>query len=225
VRHLVLGLALVAMTTTAYAENFDVFSSDFAGSGSQKLNDLTLGMDFVVQAEKVRIFQLGIWDAFGDGFQSSHEVAIYDTDTQVKLASLVFPDGQVGQLRDGYRYVNLWVPLELDQGDAFTIAVTYFDGNQDRNGNVHGTLQIDPAPILNDAGGAIINIGSSRYGSGTGFPGTEDQFFGGGPANRYLSGSFEYSPNPEPGTLVLLSSALAAGAAIRRRRKRKQQAA
>ena len=78
----------------------------------------------------------------------------------------------------------------------------------------------EPTPIFNDGPGVISNIGVARYGTGSAFPGTLDT----GPENRYHAGSFTYSPNPEPGTIVLLSSALAAAGVWRRRRVKRQQA-
>ena len=71
------------------------------------------------------------------------------------------------------------------------IVAGYREGNQDLNANVHGSLEIDPPPRFDDGGGAIANVGISRYGmDGNAFPDIPDESTGPGPANRYHAGSF-----------------------------------
>ena len=110
------------------------------------------------------------------------------------------------------------------QGTEFTVVAYYPTGNGDSNGN-HGKMAqaLEPRPIFNDSGGVIGNIGGGRYSFGFGaaaFPFKTDT----GPENRYHAASFNYNPNPEPGTMILISGVIAAAGVYRRRRRKALEA-
>ncbi len=222
-------VAIAVFATSAAADpviTHDVFESTITtgtqgnGKGRQTVRDFSLGLDFEVTFPHITITRLGVWDDNGNGLLSPHSLMIYDlADLSAPLAQIDTLPG-TGVLVDGYRYFDLLEPLTLEQSTKFSMVVYYPAGNLDSNGNSGPTPPSlgEPTPIfIGDGFGLLLNIGLARYGNGFGFPGTLDT----GPANRYHSGTFSYSPNPEPGTMILLSGALAAAGAWRRRRARR----
>jgi len=221
-------VAFAALATPAAADPIDAFKATITtgtrgdGLGRQTLSDFVLGLDFEVMSPHITITQLGIWDDNGNGLLSPHTLLLYDlADPSTPLARIDTLPG-TGVLEGGYRYFDLTDYVTLAAGTQFSIVVYYPEGNKDSNGN-SGPLPLtrgEPTPIFVGNGyGYIDNIGVARYGHpGLGFPGTLDF----GPANRYHAGSFTYFPNPEPGTIVLLSGALAAAGAWRRRRAKRR---
>ena len=120
--------------------------------------------------------------------QSDHTITIFDRDG-TPIVQTVIQAGE-GYLMDGFRYVDLDTPVQLPPRFKGTIAIGYGATNLDRNGNTHGDLEVDPAPLFDDGDFAIRNVGSGRYGvDPDGFPDTPD----GSPANRYHAGSFRFS--------------------------------
>jgi hypothetical protein len=219
-------VALAALATSAAAEPYEAFKATITtgtlgnGKGRQTVRNFSLGLDFEVTFPHVTISQLGVWDDNSNGLLSPHSLLIYDlADPSAPLARIDTLPG-TGILLGGYRYYDLATPLTLAAGTQFSMVVYYPAGNLDSNGNSGPTPPSlgEPVPIFNDGSGILSNIGRARYGSGFGFPSMLDT----GPANRYHAGSFTYSPNPEPGTMILLSGALAAAGIWRRRRARRQ---
>jgi hypothetical protein len=217
--------ALAAFATPASADSFDAFTSTITtgttgnGKGRQTLRDFSLGLDFEVTFDHVTITRLGVWDDNGNGLLSSHVLMLYDlSNPSAPLAQINTLPG-AGVLVNGYRYFDLLDPITLGAGTQFSVVVYYPGDNLDSNGNSGPTPPSlnEPTPIF-DGEGVISNIGVGRYVRDLAFPDMLDT----GPANRYHSGSFTYSPNPEPGTMVLLSGVLAAAGVWRRRRAKRR---
>jgi hypothetical protein len=250
-RTTILLTALVfASATPALADTFNAFEGNIhvgspqnggtnvTGKGRQTFGgnyDMTLGLDFSVLATDpgvtgILITRLGIWDDNGDGLLSPHILMVFDADTQALLASIATQPGG-GLLQGGYRYFDLPVALDLAVGTNFIVAAYSGPGNKDSNGNSGKVTQsFEPTPTFIDGGGLIENNGDARFGYSSNENGV---FFGGplfpssidtGPENRYHAASFTYTPNPEPGTMVLLGG-VALGAGIVRRRRQKRLAA
>ena len=218
-------VAIAAFATSAAAEPYEAFKATIStgttgnGKGRQTLRDFSLGLDFEVTFPGITISRLGVWDDNGNGLLSSHSLMIYDlADPSAPLARIDTLPG-TGILVGGYRYFDLPTVLTVTEGTQFTMVVYYPAENADSNGNSGPTPPSlgEPTPVF-DGYGLVSNIGVARYGYGLAFPGMLDT----GPANRYHAGSFTYSPNPEPGTMILLSGALAAAGVWRRRRARRQ---
>ncbi|MCK6459036.1 MAG: PEP-CTERM sorting domain-containing protein [Planctomycetes bacterium] len=218
-------VALAAFATSAAAEPIEAFSSTITtgttgnGKGRQTLKNFSLGLDFEVTHEfGLQISQLGVWDDNGNGLLSPHTISLYDlSNPGTPLAQISTLPG-TGVLVDGYRYFDI-TPITLADGTLFTVVVYYPSGNLDSNGNSGPTPPSlgEPTPIFHgelDGHEFVSSVGVGRYGTGLAFPSTLDT----GPSSRYHAGSFTYTPNPEPGTIVLLSGALAAAGAWRRRR-------
>jgi hypothetical protein len=195
---------------------------------------ITLGLDFeVLFWQGITITEVGVWDdtvVMPDGSMSQEMVSDKivlvwrwnDDGPNEVVTGIVTGPGDIynpGEVRGDYRYYKV-EPAVLKQGDKFTVAVYYPNGNLDSSGNSGTVLQdLEPRPIFDDGyGGTVIaNIGSGRYGfTKWNFPGYADT----GPSNRYHAGSFDYFPNPEPGTLLLVGGALSVVGVVRRRRRK-----
>lgn len=225
-----LVLAVATLATTASAEPYNAYTATIttgttgSGKGRQTMKDFSLGLDFEVLFPHITITRLGIWDdVYGNGLSSPHTLKIYDLANPDAPLVMINTLPGTGTLEDGYRYFDLPAELTLVEGTQFSMVVYYPEGNLDSNGN-SGPFPPslgEPMPIFNGDGyNVITNIGDARYGTGFGFPSTLDT----GPEDRYHAGSFTYTPNPEPGTILLCSGALAAAGAWRRRRAKRQQA-
>ena len=224
-----LAVAIAVLATSAAAEPYDAYKATITsgttgnGKGRQTMRDFSLGLDFEVTFPHITITRLGIWDdAFGNGLSSPHVLMIYDlANPGAPLAQIETLPG-TGVLEAGYRYFDLPGGLTLEEGTQFSMVVYYPVSNVDSNGNSGPFPPAlgEPNPVFaGDGFGMLSNIGVARYGNGLAFPGTLDT----GPENRYHAGSFTYTPNPEPGTIALVSGALAAAGAWRRRRAKRQQ--
>lgn len=221
--------ALAAFATSAAAEPIDAFTSTITsgtmgnGKGRQTLKNFSLGLDFeVTSSYAIDITRLGVWDDNGNGLVSPHTISVYDiSNPATPLVQITTMPGE-GVLVDGYRYFDLAMPITLENGTLFSVVVYYPAGNLDSNGNSGPTPPSlgEPTPIFHaGVDNYVSSTGVGRFGSGLAFPSTLDT----GPSNRYHAGSFTYTPNPEPGTIVLLSGALAAAGAWRRRRAKLQK--
>jgi hypothetical protein len=224
-------VAIAAFATSAAADSIDAYTATITtgttgnGKGRQTFNNFSLGLDFEVTYEYgVKIMRLGVWDdRGGNGLSSPHTLSLYDLANPASPLAEIHALPGTGVLVDGYRYFDLETPIDLVMGTQFSVIVHYPSGNLDSNGNSGPTPPSlgEPTPTFNgefNGTSYVANIGVARFGSGFAFPSMPDT----GPANRYHAGSFTYTPNPEPGTIVLLSGALAAAGAWRRRRATRQ---
>lgn len=144
-------------------------------------------------------------------------VSVRPADANTRLAQASFTAGDAGDV-SGAQAFRAITPLDLAIG-AYTI-VAYGYGPSEQNGN-NGLGAI--TQTLNDGGGLIAFVGTARFSpastNGTTIGDTAD----GGPAARYLAGSFEFAatttpPIPVPAALPLLLVALAGMATLRARR-------
>ncbi len=171
-----------------------------------------LGMDFDVNSS-ISITSLGVYDSGADGLGRQITAYIYDRNTGVALASLVFNTGATGTLINGARFLPLAVALNLSAGFQGSIVAENYGDLEPNLNNVLGSLS-----TLNTGGGAISFVGTSRYGLVQGaFPSTIDS----GPANRYGAGTFIFETLvqevPEPSTMLLAAAGLLCAAYWKRR--------
>lgn len=200
------------------------FSLPAGTSGSQNFAG-TLGMDFTVNPGfSIIVDRLGTFEDDSNGFDPGTSIlvnlwsrsdsgtpGIYGDDTGIApLRTATFSAANPG-IADGAFNFQSAAPLVLTAGE-YTIVADGYNSN-DQNGNFG--LGSPPSPI-DDGGGAITFVGTSRFGlDGTGtFPATIDT----GPANRYYAGNFSFTVVPETGAAGLITlGALTLGL---RRRKR-----
>jgi hypothetical protein len=225
-------VTMAAFAGSAAAEPIEAFTSTITtgttgnGKGRQTLKNFSLGLDFEVTHDAgIQITHLGVWDDNGNGLSSSHTITLYDLANPASPLVQIDTAPGTGTLIGGYRYFDI-APVTLADGTLFSVVVYYPGTNVDSNGNSGPTPPSlgEPTPLFNgelDGHDFVSSVGVGRYGSGLAFPATLDT----GPSARYHAGSFAYTPNPEPGTIVLLSGALAAAGAWRRRRAKQQKQA
>ncbi len=170
-----------------------------------------LGMDFTVSSPIV-ISSLGVFDDLGNGISGSLAAEIWtNSGTPALLASADFTNASPGTLDDGSSRFKTITSLVLNPGN-YTIVGRGFS-LADQNGNVGANPAA--ASYIDDSGGAIQFVGSSRFGNvGDGFPAFPD----GGPANRYYAGTFIYDLIPEPATGAFLAGVTVVLLGARRRR-------
>ncbi len=196
---------LWAQVTIAYSVPVGATSNQFISN--------PLGLDFDVN-RPVYVVSVGVFDSGQDGLAFSHVVRIYDRNTQASVVMETIPAGTAAALTDGSRFVALAVPFLLPAGFQGSIVaeINVTDGN----GNTHGGAGVS---LQNDGGGALTFVGGGRV-SDNG-PGVYPLRLDGGPANRYLAGTFAFTAVPEPSAVALLGFGLAiagVGAGCRRRK-------
>lgn len=142
----------------------------------------SLGMDFNVGASPVTVTQLGVFDSGANGLSNSLNAYIYNRVTQTAVASITFAAGNTGTLIGGSRFLPLASPVVLPAGfQGSIVAEGYSAAEPLYNSNAN-----PPFSTLNNVNGALTFVGSSRFGTAGAYPGGTD----GGPANRYMAGTF-----------------------------------
>lgn len=216
VHRLVMLLVLSALSVGTRAQVVVAYAVP-AGTTANQFIPNPLGMDFDVVLP-VTVFSLGVFDSGQDGLTLSHVVRLYDRTTQQSVAMVTIPAGISAPLVGGSRFIDLSTPLSLPAGFLGSIVAEI--NSADGNGNTHGGGGVS---TLNTGGGAINFVGGGRV-SDDG-PGVFPARLDGGPANRYLAGTFTFGITavPEPSTALLVVMGLVALAAVTRFRTKTRQ--
>lgn len=95
----------------------------FTSVNGSFLDGLTrmLGWQFTV-TEPLSVSALGWFDLRQDGLARSHEVGLWNRDTQALLGSVVVASGTVGTLDGFFRYTSLGSAVALSSGTTYVIA-------------------------------------------------------------------------------------------------------
>jgi len=159
-----------------------------------------LGMDFDVN-QPIFITQLGVFDHDSAGVSTpvglnrDLTARLWDrSGTPTLLETLQFTNAVPGTLIGGSRFKPLAAPLYLPAGFQGTIVGENY-GTGELNGNSGGAA---PTWTTNGGGGLVSFVGTSPYGT---VQGTCPVTPGGGPANRYATGTFAFAEvrDIEPG--------------------------
>ncbi len=205
---LALGLLLAPQAQAIIA--YDVTTIQ---TGNQAFTG-SLGMDFdVLTGKSILVTDLGVFDSGGDGIVGTTlHAAIFNRDTQIKVTNIVdFSTSSPGDLIGGSRFKDV-ADVTLGPGHYSIVAWGYNDS--EKNGNL--AYSGISASTMNDGGGLISFVGTSRYSLTAGvYPDT----IGAGPENRYLAGTLEYTPTPS--TMLLLGSGMIGLAALGWRSRKK----
>ena len=196
----IFDVPLTANDIAARAQPSHVFISHIVPTNTQGTQDNfagALGMDFDVNST-IFVTRLGVFDHNSDGLLVSITAHLYDrTATGSPLRTLVFSPGDPGTLVNGSRFKDLATVLELPAGFEGTIVAEGY-GSLEKNGNILGARPW----FTSDGGGAITFVGQSRFGIPAGsYPAT----LGGGAADRYAAGTFQFGPtlvNPSDTVVV-----------------------
>ncbi len=171
-------------------------------SGAQNFGG-ALGMDFIVEAPAV-LTDLGVFDSGSDGLNRAITVQLWTRDDRgtptvpnddragAVIASLTFDRDDPGGLIRGSRFKELTTALELAPGAYTIVASGYGPGELLFNGGGGGAGSVD------EAGGLLSFVGSSRWGNSTAaFPMNIDVH-----VHQYAAGTFIVSAvgaaSPDP---------------------------
>ncbi len=193
------GFYVLAESAEAFAAKFNPGQGPFLGyqiaQGTRGLQNFggALGMDFVVNDE-ILVTSLGAFDSRSDGLSRSITVQLWQRDDagtpnspsddtgQRVLAELEFSADSPGELEGSTRFKDLASPLILAPGAYSIVASGYGLGERLLNGGAEGAGQV------NDAGGRLAFVGSSRWGDDPElFPGNIDVH-----PHQYGAGSFRF---------------------------------
>jgi autotransporter-associated beta strand protein len=152
--------------------------------GNQVTANSSWGNDFNVNTP-ITVTQLGVFDFGRDGLAASHNVYIYNRNTQQALVTVNIAAGNSGTLSaDGYRFVSLQNSLTLPVGNYSVVADFSTSDKILFAGQFDGNLG-----VLNDGGSTVSYIGSGRSGSIGSYPTSVSN----GPAYHYAAGNFIFN--------------------------------
>jgi hypothetical protein len=203
--------ALVVVCASLVSAGPIIAYSNPTGSGTQAYTG-SLGMDFTVNSPTgIDIFSVGAFDSGQNGFSRAMTIQFYSlANPGTAVFTTTLSAGTSGTLVGGDRFSTLGTPLYLAPG-SYSVVASGFSAD-DPNGNTFAAAH--DYGTLNDGGGLISFIGTSRYGSAGAFPGTADFS-----KAQYGAATFTYGTPvvqqqdggtvPEPGSMLLMGGGLA----------------
>lgn len=214
--------ALIAATFSLQGASYTAYIVPAGTIGNQVLpawQTSSMGNDFDVNSP-IKITSLGVFDSGSDGLVCTLHARIFDRDTRVSLADLIFTPDSPGTLVGGSRFKDLANPLTLPAGFHAVISVAYLGDPLEPDGN----NRVSPGPWTTDSAGGVLSfVGYGRHswmGTGDVYPDNvdSDPWPSQPTANNFAAGTFTFEPVPEPSTTFLLLAGCAA-ALVRRFRK------
>ncbi len=147
----------------------------------------SLGRQFEVTGDDVRMVELGMWDHQGDGLARAHTVTLFKLDkaglgalaTPVVGGSVSVPQGTSAPLEAGFRFAPLAQPILLEKGLYAVVA-----------------YGLDAADPYGDGGNVPLASTGVRHLDFDVFQGTESQsptFPANGDGNQHSAASFRYT--------------------------------
>ena len=170
------------------------------GAGGSPVSGMALGHDFVVNST-ITVTSLGVFDSGADGLSRTLTSELWSRSESgndgTKLASLDFTSGSPGTLIDSNRFKSLDPPLFLEPGDYTIVAYGYGSGEKSGHEGFGGPGS--EFKTLDDGGGAISFVGSSRLGTA---PGNFPSILESGSVNYYSAGTFQFGTSSSVSPLI-----------------------
>jgi len=205
--------ALLLVGLVAPVEAAVIYDFDDTGASTRDNFTGTVGGRFVTQTTgTITVASLGFIDT--DGILAiDHQVGLW-TNSGTLLASVTVPAGTAAPLVDGFRWVDLAVPISLTNGTAYRIGAEVVSGSGDPWYNHdQGTITLNPALIATVNG---ANQAAFTGGSGLNFP----SGITGSSFNLFVAANLsDVAMVPEPSSLMLLGLGLVGMTGFGRRRK------
>jgi len=168
----------------------------------------TVGVQFTTPADPLPVSHLGFVDVNQDGLSQDHRVGLWNSDGSSLLASATVSAGTGDLLENGFRWVELSTPYDLDPNTTYLLgAETFSGGDQWHNYTTATNDTLNPAfAITNEI---------PKWGGGA-WPAAPTNGAG---AGLYCAGNLAYVI-PEPSTFVLTAlGVLGLLGCVRRRRR------
>lgn len=197
-------LALLVLSSVAFAGTLGV---DFSSPGAQNSSSVwSLGYQFVANSAST-VTALGTFDYNQDGFAQDQQVGLWNASGTLLASTYV---SNADPLQGFWRFHAI-------SGVTLTPGATYFVASQGGEGYTFETSGFTVAPEITYVEDAWHYIGTTQN-NPLFFPDTTDgitQAQGG----AFFGGNIEFgTATPEPGTLVLLGSAVVGLAGMARRK-------
>lgn len=173
-----------------------------------------------------QINYLGYYDQNGDGLANSHLVTLWDNSTQAIIASATVPAGTAAPLVNGYRWVQLASPVNLNYGSYYVIGA-HTDGvdtwgdiisnNPPDNGN-NGQISWNSQYVQLGSGWEFTRAG--RYDFSGNYPTEPPNQVGSDAIYPVANLGYDVVQVPEPASLSVLGLAATVWGLSKRKRSR-----
>jgi hypothetical protein len=224
-----LAVGIIGPARADVALNFNAVTGGFSDGVPR-----VIGWEFTVGSQAISVNQLGVFDFGQEPLLTSHDVAIYNYQTELPVVTATVPSGTSAALSGLFRYVSV-SPTILPANTSYVIAASWIQNGDPfvwspsigtPSADIIG-LSVDPAITLGiastglPASGRFLDTTSTLQ-----FPTKRlADAFPGDPRVVLVGPNFTFSAVsavPEPSSLVMSSLilALVGGTAIVKRRRR-----
>lgn len=191
----------------------DFLLNGYERGGKADLENFVLSIEFVVGDDPIQVNRLGYADIGqagvreeGLGLLESRDVGIWRVSDQVLVANARVPILDAAVHEDGYRWVELPLPIVLDANETYRIGGQSGVSISDEMENPYGGTFTLGEGIASVGSGSWITGRSALASPQIAFPDTENSFFR--PQANMDYGPYTGVENliPEPGSVILLGS-------------------
>ena len=224
-RYILIPIGLTLMSSHARSQTFNAYDLTTASAGAGYTGNQnyggTLGMEFDVNSQAIKVTALGIFDSNGDGFHNVLTTYLFNRDTHALIASQDFSGtstATAGTLVGYHRFIDQGAGILLGPGHYVIAAAKFSSADPEGNESIGGFV----SDTFNSGGGLISAVSPSLYAELYLGPGAyPSSTFGS--ALAWNAGSFQYSLYvPEPSSVALMCSLAGVGGSMVLRRSRRR---